>query len=319
MTRLLRRRLVRWALVGPPLLALAYLVAGGVYLFAVAAHVLTVGPVAEMLEARGRPDAPLAMGYRGDPQQAFGRDFEVVRVPTELGPAPAWFLPAAGEDLAAVYVHGIAGARENGYRYLASLRAAGIPTLLVSYRNDPGAPAAQDRRYAFGLSEWRDLEAAAAVVKARGYRRLVLIGDSMGGAIIGQFLRRAPRADAVVAVALDSPALELEDVLARLASSMGLPGGPWLARIALPLLDLSSPHPFSEASVTEVLANFKGPLLLVHGTGDRLVPIAGSDRLLQRRQGTTVTLRTAADHLLSHGADPEQFERALAGFLAVVE
>lgn len=318
MTVLLRRRLVRWTLVSLPLLSLVYLVAGGVYLYGVAAHVLTVGPVAEMLEARGRPDAPLAMGYRGDPNQALGLDFEVVQVPTELGPAPAWFLRAAGDDLAAVYVHGIAGARENGYRYLATLRAAGIPTLLVGYRNDPDAPAAPDRRYAFGLSEWRDLEAAAAIMTARGYHQLLLIGDSMGGAIIGQFLRRAPRADDVVAVALDSPALKLQDVLARLASSIGLPGGQWLARIALPLLDVSSPHPFGDASVTEVLANFAGPLLLVHGTGDRLVPITGSDRLLQRRHGTTLTLRTEADHLLSHGSDPEQFERALAALLAII-
>lgn len=313
------QRLARWLLLGLPVLGLAYLLAGGVVLSRVAAHFLTVGPVAEMLEARGRSDAPLAMGYRGDPGRALGLAFEVVQVPTELGPAPAWFLPADGDDLAAIYVHGIAGARENGYRYLAPLRAAGIPTLLVSYRNDPGAPAAPDRRYAFGLTEWRDLEAAALVMAARGYGRLLLIGDSMGGAIIGQFFRRSPSAGDVVAVALDSPALELRDVLARLAPTMRLPGGRWLAPIALPLLDATSPQPFGEARVTEVFAGFAGPLFLAHGSGDRLVPFAGSDALLRTRQGTTVTFRTEADHLLSHGTDPDGFERAFAAFLGLIE
>ncbi len=320
MTSLLPKGLMGWILLALPGLGLVCLMAGGVYLYRVAAHVLTVGPVAEMLEARGRPSAPLAMGYRGDPGRALGLAFELVHVPTELGPAPAWFFPADdGNDLAALYVHGIAGARENGYRYLAPLRAAGIATLLISYRNDPGAPPSPDRIYAFGLTEWRDLEAAASVLGERGYRRLLLIGDSMGGAIIGQFLRRSASAGAVVAIALDSPALELRDVLARLASSMWLPGGRGLAAIALPLLKASSPYPLGEASVTEVLADFAGPLFLAHGTADRLVPIGSSDRLLRRRRGTTITLRTDADHLLSHAADPDAFERAFAGFLGMVD
>ena len=78
-----------------------------------------------------------------------------------------------------------AGLRENGFRQLSVLHEAGIPTLMIGYRNDPWGPKGKRPFYSFGLDEWRDLEAAVQWARGRGAERIVLVAESMGAAIVG--------------------------------------------------------------------------------------------------------------------------------------
>ena len=298
---------------------LVYFAAAGYLMSRFAAGLLTVGPLAEMLEPERRPDDPLALGYRGDPGAALGLDFDTVEIETELGVAEAWHVPAdADGDLAAIYVHGIAGAREDGYRHLSMLNAAGIPVLLIGYRNDPGGPADPTGYYGFGLTEWPDLEAAVAEMQGRGHDRLLVVAESMGGAILGQFLRRSDRAGAVVAVALDSPAVALTGVLRHLAEEARLPLPGAVAQVGLTILDWRKPIDYRAADVGDIFAAFSGPLFVAHGTGDRIVPAATTDAMLAARQGTSVAHRTEADHLLSFDAGPDAYRAAFDAFLGLI-
>jgi uncharacterized protein len=298
-------------------LALAYPLAGGYVLWRVASGILTVGPLAEALGEAPRPEDPLALGYRGDPETALGLPFREVEIATPLGPAPAWYVPGE-RPLGAVYVHGIAGAREDGYRALSMLAEAGIPTLLITYRNDPGAPADPSGAYAFGLTEWRDLEAAAAWMEAQGHERLILVAESMGGGIAGQFLARSDLAGNVAALALDAPALDFRGVLVHVAAAIGLPLPALVAPVAELWLAALGPVDLRQARVVDVVAGFDGPLFLAHGTGDRIVPSAISDAVEARREGPTVAVRTGADHLLSYAEEPAAYRAAFADFLARV-
>ncbi len=309
-------RLVAIALAGAVSL---YFLAAGFILQRAAVGILTVGPLAEALGREARPEDPLALGYRGDPREALGIAFEMVAIETELGPAPAWFVAGEeGAQLAAVYVHGIAGSREDGYRHLSVLAAEGVPTLLVTYRNDEGAPASPEGRYAFGLREWTDVQAAVVFLAGRGHDRVLLVGESMGGGIVGQFLRWSEHASSVVAVALDSPALDFARVLRHLATGRGLPLPGGVARVALVMIAVSSPIDMREAVVLDEVARFEGPVFLAHGDGDRIVPSDVSDSLLEKRRGVTVALRTRADHLQSWAAGPEAYREAFAAFLSLV-
>ncbi|MBP6878152.1 MAG: alpha/beta hydrolase [Phenylobacterium sp.] len=300
-------------------LAAAYLAIGGVLTARVLTRVLTVPPASALL-AGAPPTDPFALGYRGDPKAAFGYDFQTVDIPGELGPAPAWLVPGAGGakgEVWAVYVHGIAGLRENGYRHLSVLHAAGLPTLLISYRNDPGAPASPSGEYQFGLSEWRDLDAAVAYAEANGAERIVLVAESMGGGIAGQFLARSPRAAKVSALVLDAPALDFPAVVESLLSARGLPFSGTLARGGMWLRTARGGFDGNDAVTLPIIRDFRGPLFVAHGGGDTIVPVSISDRLATQRHGATTYLRSQADHLASWQEDPALYRAQLRAFLAL--
>jgi uncharacterized protein len=120
--------------------------------------------------------------YSGDPGEALGLPFRTVGVPDPLGPMPAWLIPTApGAPPAtrktwAIVVHGHNDNRQNDLRIAPTLRQAGLTSLLISYRNDLGAPESPDGLYHLGQTEWIDLQAAVRYALAHGAHRVVLVG-----------------------------------------------------------------------------------------------------------------------------------------------
>jgi uncharacterized protein len=262
------------------------------------------------------PSEPTELGYRGDPAAAFALSFETVHYPTDLGPAEAWLVPGTRADAPwAIYVHGIGGIRENGNKQLTAIKQAGLTTLLIEYRNDRDAPADPRPLYAFGTTEWPDLNAAVSYALANGATSVVIVADSMGGAITGQFLRHSAQADRVTAIALDAPALDLDQVVAATLEQLHLPFARELAIASLALFDFTRGSTLSDADTRAELARFPGPLFLSHGSADVLVPVAISDELVPQRQGPTTYLRTGANHLLSYKEDPERYRDEMVAFL----
>lgn len=330
------RRILLATLAGSVLFVALYLLGAAFYLQHSTWSTLRAGAVSEQIaEELGdapRPEDPFRLGYRGDPHEALGLDFEEITVPTPLGPAPAWLVGAGEADetpgLAAIYVHGVAGGREDGYRHLAMLAQADIPTLLITYRNDPDAPAAPEGVYGFGLGEWEDLEAAVTTMRERGFSRLLLVGESMGGAIVGQFLERSPQAAQVVGIALDAPALEFRAVVRFLTSKFGLPLTGTIVEAGLAMMALTGPFDLREASVSDTFASFEGPLFIAHGTGDRVVPVETSHALVAAREAAarndasgaspTFSIITTGDHLQSFAEDEAGYRAAFARFLEAV-
>ncbi len=108
--------------IGVVVLAGLYVLAGAVFTSALLNHLLMPGSVDWAgYNNPNPPTDPFELGFFGDPQVALGLPFETVSIETELGPAEAWFVPAA--NMAgpwAIFVHGVGGIRENGYRQLRS-------------------------------------------------------------------------------------------------------------------------------------------------------------------------------------------------------
>jgi len=308
-------RLLKWALVAVVVVAAGYFVVAGWILSGVLKHVVTVGGMLSGIETQTAD--PYALNYDGDPGKAFGFAFEDAQVQSELGPLPAWIVPGAGAptDLWMVYAHGIAGRRESGYKALSVAQPLGITSLLFSYRNDEGAPAAPQGVYGFGVTEWRDLEAAVNLASQRGARRVVLAGDSMGGAIIGEFLVRSPQRSSVVALVLDSPALDIRAITRGFAARIGFPLPAAVAWVARRILPWRVGIDFSGAVTLPAVAAVPGPVFDAHGTADSVVPISVSDELDARRGGRMTYLRTNADHVQSWQAEPERYRAELTAFL----
>lgn len=299
--------------------ATGYVALTGYFLARAATQLLTVGTIASAITLATPPTDPLALGYRGTPVEALSLPFQTLTIDTALGPAEAWLVPAAGPEVGrAIYVHGIAGAREDGYRHLSMLHAAGWTVLLISYRNDPTAPASPDRRYTFGLEEWPDLEAALLHLSGADATPVLIVAESMGAAVLGQFLANSDHADRVSAIALDSPALSFSAVLAHLAEISGNPFPRPMAWAATLILPSKTGVDLTQAEVAATYAAFPGPLFLAHGSGDRIVPLAPSEALAAARPATTTTLWTRADHLGSYAEDPAAYQAAFTAFLAEV-
>ena len=296
---------------------LGYIAISGYFLAHATAALLKTGPISALLATAEPPTDPLVLGYRGDPKRALSLSFQTVTVDTPVGPAEAWLVPAAGTETGrAIYVHGIAGAREDGYRALSVLHEAGWSVLLITYRNDADAPAAPDASYGFGLTEWPDLDAAVAkMAPTDDDPKLIVVADSMGGAILGQFLAQSPLASRVQAIALDSPALSFSAMIDHLATQGGKPLPQLMAWTARKVLPWKTSLPFAEAEVAAPFQNFPGPLFIAHGAGDRIVPIGPSQALAAARAGQTVTLWTGADHLSSYAEDPAAYRAAFQDFL----
>lgn len=252
--------------------------------------------------------------YSGDPAQALGLRFADVRYRDELGPMPAWLIPGRSRTWAIV-VHGINGSRENGLRIAPALHRAGLPALLISYREDQGAPPSPDGFHHMGLTEWLDLQAAARYALAHGARRLVLVGASMGGAIVAQFMERSPLAQRVAGLVLDAPALNWKAVLSFNATREGFP-----SIAATPLewaigaridVDWDSLDALTHTEDLHV------PILLFHGTDDKVVPISTSADLAEALpRWVTFYKAPHAGHVESWNVAPGLYERRLVGFIA---
>ncbi len=208
--------------------------------------------------------------YAGNPTAALGLPSSTVPIPDELGPMPAWLVPGRSHTWAIV-VHGINSTRQTGLRIVPALHRAGLPALLISYREDLGAPPSPDGFHHMGLTEWRDLGAAARYALAHGARRLVLVGYSMGGAIVAQFMQRSPLAPRVAGLVLDAPVLDWKDVLSFNATEMGFP-----SLAAAPVewaIGARIDADWDSLDALQHPQDFQLPILLFHGTEDDTVPI----------------------------------------------
>lgn len=258
--------------------------------------------------------------YAGNPSETLGLPFRTVAVPDPLGPMPAWLIPASPSSpnrrdrIWAVLVHGHNDNRQNGLRISPRLRALGLTSLNISYRNDLGAPESPDGLYHLGETEWRDLAAAVRYAIRHGARRVVLFGWSMGGAVIEQFMLRAPLAKRVSALVLDAPVLDWRSVIEFNAEEIGLPGFfGWPVEWAV---SARVDPDWDSLDALRHTGTFQLPTLLFHSDDDERVPIGDSEEFAAALPDYVTFYRVAdVGHTENWNADPALYEKRLASFL----
>jgi pimeloyl-ACP methyl ester carboxylesterase len=233
---------------------------------------------------------------------------------------PAWLIPAAtGSPPAtpktwAIVVHGHNDNRQNDLRIAPTLRRAGLTSLSISYRNDLGAPESPDGLYHLGETEWIDLQAAVRYALVHGAHRVVLVGYSMGGELIAQFMERSRLSGDVSALVLDAPVLDWRSLIEYNAEQIGLPGF-----LGLPVewtIDARANPDWDSLDALEHPEDFHLPILLFHSTEDELVPISTSDEFAAELPRWVTYYRVpVVGHTESWNLDPRLYERRLQGFL----
>ncbi len=258
------------------------------------------------------------------PDISIGVPTEHVRYAGELGPMPAWVVPPPGGpgERWAVLVHGRGAQLEETIRSMPPLLAAGWTCMAPTYRNDAGVPGGPDRRYALGLSEWRDVEAAIELAVGRGATEVMLVGWSMGGAIVLQLLDRSPLSALVSRVVLDAPVIDWGDVLSHHARGHRLPRH--IGSLARTMMRqrwghrLLGVHESVDLALTDWVRRadeLHHEILLIHSADDEFVPV-GPSRELARARPDLVTFEEwhVARHCKEWNVDPQRWERLVQAF-----
>lgn len=203
----------------------------------------------------------------------LGLPYESVQLHTADGETLAgWWVPARDANRAALVLNGNAGNITHRLDYLQPLQRMGYSVLLFDYR---GYGASSGRPGEAGTHA--DADAAWAWLMARGWSpaQVLVLGESLGGAVAAGLASRAQPGALVLASTFTS----LNDLGAELY--------PWL-----PVRWVSRYRYDTLAGVRA----YRGPVLVAHSPGDRLVPYAHGERLHAAVRGPRLLLPLAGDH-----------------------
>jgi dipeptidyl aminopeptidase/acylaminoacyl peptidase len=237
---------------------------------------LTVGPIAAWRFAqayKARAGYPHRHPPAHDPS-ALGLAFEAVAVPSGGVDLPAWWIPARGgaPGPAVLLIHGWESARDRTLPNALILNAIGIHVLTLDVRGH-GANPAEELPLTAGEFGEDALAGVRALLARPDVTAVAVLGHSMGG--IGALLAAAaePRVAAVVAASAPADPYRLTRQTFRLAK-LPLPGPfAWpLAWLTTHVFLLPRGHSVREVSAARAIERYHGPVLLIHGDADRVVP-----------------------------------------------
>jgi len=257
----------------------------------------------------------------------LGVPVEDVDVQTPNGPAPAWVVRA--EDPAApwaVLVHGRGVTRAETIRAVPVFRAAGYSVLLASWRNDGVAPPSPDGRYGLGSTEWQDVDAALDWVAQQGATSVVLMGWSMGGAVVLQTLVRSGLAGLVSGVVLESAVVDWHAVLKSQSRALRLPRpmrkvAQWVLRtpVVHRVAGLDQPIDLRELDMVARADELRVPILLLHSDDDGFVPASASYALAAARPDLAqLEVAHVARHTKLWNHDADWFDARIRAWLTEV-
>lgn len=259
--------------------------------------------------------------YYSSPSELHLR-WESVLIGSPAGPCPAWYFPASSSTWV-IQVHGRGATRAECLRAVPVLHAAGLPNLVVSYRNDGEAPRTRAGAYALGASEWRDVDAAIAYALRHGAERILLMGWSMGGAISLQAAVNSGLRDRIAGIILESPVVDWRTVLRFQARMVGVRAPlPELAMGALQrpltarLSGADEPIAFDRLDMVARADELVAPILILHSDDDGFVP-ADSSHALQEARPDLVTMPrfTVARHTKLWNYDQTGWTTAITDWL----
>ncbi len=200
--------------------------------------------------------------------------FEEVRIETADGETlHGWHVPAADARATVLFFHGNAGSIVHRLDWLPMFQQLRLSVLMVDYRGfgaSSGSPS-EAGTYADADAAWRYLTETRRLPPGR----IVVFGESLGGAVAAHLAARTEPA----ALVLHSAFTSAPDLAAELYPF--LPAR-LLTRYAYDTL----------ASVQSI----RCPLLVAHSRQDEIVPIAHGRRLLEAAPGDRAWIELAGSH-----------------------
>ncbi len=205
--------------------------------------------------------------------------FEEVVIQSDIGEIDAWYFPVTGSasypsestDTWAIYVHGRTSNRDI---FLNKMSLPGVNSLVIDYRNDEGAPPSDSGYYDFGTTEWRDVEASVQYALDHGAKKIVLVGNSMGGGIVVNYQLKSDLASYTTGMILDAPMLNFGRTVDKGAEERSVP--PPITAAAKIFATLRFGVDWKALDYLSHADKLTVPVLLFHGEADDTVPVETS-------------------------------------------
>lgn len=236
---------------------------------------------------------PQRLACAGSPADYFLK-YESVDLTSSAGRLKGWYVPSRNEDRPIVLVtHGLGANKENFLAAVLLVNSLDYGALIVDFRAHGDS---DGEVTTFGYLEAEDIQAAVDWIQS-SYpgRPIYALAYSMGGAAV---LRAAARTDPFEKLIIDSSFAAAETVargsvirhfgwFQTPAWAVGRCWG-WL----ISGVDLADHQPIQSIGKLQ-----DRPILLIHGTDDRLIPPAESERLARAAGGNaTLWLVEKAGH-----------------------
>lgn len=247
-----------------------------------------------------------------DPMVSYGLGFEDVRAPGDLGPLPAWLIDGRRSTWV-IIVHGRGtDSRTQALRMIPSYVESGYPVLVISYRNDEGAPRDPSGLRAWGLKEWRDVDAAVRLAEREGAQDYILVGHDLGAEVVSTFLHESDSVGNVLGVVFDSPALDL-------AGALNYDSGPvasFVGDLGQQMARLRFGMEWDELDQVARADQFDVPILALHGARDEIAPIEITEAFVAARPDLARLVRfEQGSHADLWNVDRARYETEVMAFL----
>lgn len=222
-----------------------------------------------------------------------GLDYESLWLTTEDGVrVEAWYVPAPAARGTALLAHGNAGNISHRVDYAVMFHRLGYSLLLFEYRGygrSEGSPS-EEGTYADARAAWRHLVAERGIPPGR----IVLVGESLGGAVVA----RLAADEQPGALVLASSFVSVPELAADLYP--WLPAR-WLARYRYDTL--------------EAFGRVSCPVLIAHSRQDDIVPFRHAEQLYAAVKGPKAFVELAGGHNDGFLFVREEWREALGRFL----
>lgn len=252
--------------------------------------------------------------WTSNPKDALGIEYQDVTYQSKVGDMSAWLIPGDSNASWTIGVHGIGADKSEMLRFVKPVLAAGDTMMVINYRNDVNNPASPDGRNNLGDTEWQDLESAVDFARSKGATTIRLYGDSLGGSIVMNFLKRTSleRQNLVSKVVLDSPALNWGSILRNKLTQGGYPEIVYYPTSVV--LQLRTGIDLDAISTTP--QDFRAKTLIIHSADDKTVPQFGSKQAASENSNNiTLVDFGQGGHLRSWNHDSVRYEKLITEFL----
>ncbi len=205
----------------------------------------------------------------------IGLSFEEARITTVDGlELHGWYVPAGTGAPAVLFCHGNAGNISHRLEWLQIFHDMGLAVLLFDYRGYGRSRGAPDE-----AGTYRDAQAAwdfLTRVKGVSPARIVIVGESLGGAIAAHLAKDVATAGALVLLSTFTSAPDL-------ASEFY-----WYLPVRL-LARFQYP-------TAEYVSHVRAPTLVIHSRDDEIAPFSHGRKLFERAAGPKAFLEISGDH-----------------------